>query len=160
MTERGLLAEFSPNVIRQLTGIDGPGRDDGADVHDLTNLLWCSIDNDDSLDLDQLTVCEPLQDGNLKVLVAIADVDALVKKGTPIDEHAKANTTSVYTSAQIFPMLPERLSTDLTSLKLNQDRLAVVTEMVLAPDATLVSSMVYRAKVRNKAKLAYDAVSD
>jgi len=160
MTERGLQPEFSANVVQQLAQINGPGRDDSADVHDLTGLLWCSIDNDDSLDLDQLTVCEALHNGNLKMLVAIADVDALVKKGMPIDEHAQANTTSVYTSARIFPMLPERLSTNLTSLNQNQDRLAVVTEMVLAPDATLLSSTVYRAKVRNKAKLAYDSVSD
>ena len=102
MTERGLQPEFSANVMQQLAQINGPGRDDSADVHDLTGLLWCSIDNDDSLDLDQLTVCEALHNGNLKMLVAIADVDALVKKGMPIDEHAQANTTSVYTSARIF----------------------------------------------------------
>lgn len=159
MTERGLQPEFSANVVQQLASISGPGLDGSADIHDLTGLLWCSIDNDDSLDLDQLTVCEVLDNGNIKMLVAIADVDALVKKGTPIDEHAKANTTSVYTSARIFPMLPERLSTDLTSLNPDQNRLAVVTEMVFSADATLVSSTVYRANVRNKAKLAYDAVS-
>jgi exoribonuclease-2 len=160
MTERGLQPEFSASVTQQLARIAGPGLDPGADIHDLTGLLWCSIDNDDSLDLDQLTVCEAQHNGHLKLLVAIADVDALVKKGTPIDEHAMANTTSVYTSARIFPMLPERLSTDLTSLNPDQNRLAVVTEMIFAADATLVSSTVYRAKVRNQAKLAYDAVSD
>jgi exoribonuclease-2 len=122
-------------------------------------LLWCSIDNDDSLDLDQLTVCEVLEQGKVRMLVAIADVDALVKKGTPIDEHARINTTSVYTSARIFPMLPERLSTDLTSLNPHEDRLAVVTEMIFNADASLAGSTVYRARVRNKAKLAYDAVS-
>lgn len=163
MTERGLEPEFSARVERQLASITGPGRADaGEDVFDLTGLLWCSIDNDDSLDLDQLTVCEVLggkAGGKVKMLVAIADVDALVKKDSPIDKHARVNTTSVYTSARVFPMLPERLSTDLTSLNANQDRLAVVTEMVFNPDASLAGSTVYRARVRNKAKLAYDAVS-
>jgi hypothetical protein len=116
MAERGLEPEFSRRVEQQLAAITGPGRDDGPDVHDLTHLLWCSIDNDDSLDLDQLTVCEPLPSGAIRLWVAIADVDALVKKDTPIDAHALLNTTSVYTSARIFPMLPERLCTDLTSL--------------------------------------------
>jgi exoribonuclease-2 len=122
-------------------------------------LLWCSIDNDDSNDLDQLTVCEALPHGAVRMLVAIADVDALVKKGSAIDDHARANTTSVYTSARIFPMLPERLCTDLTSLNFDQDRMALVTEMEFQADASLLSASVYRAQVRNKAKLAYDAVS-
>jgi len=159
MAERGLEPEFSRRVEQQLAAITGPGRDDGPDVHDLTHLLWCSIDNDDSLDLDQLTVSEPLPTGAIRLWVAIADVDALVKKDTPIDAHALLNTTSVYTSARIFPMLPERLSTDLTSLNPAQDRLALVTEMVFNVDASLAGSTVYRARVRNRAKLAYDAVS-
>jgi exoribonuclease-2 len=159
MSERGLQPEFSERVETQLASIAGPGHETGADVQDLTGLLWCSIDNDDSLDLDQLTVIEALPQGTVKILVAIADVDALVKKDTPIDDHARINTTSVYTSARIFPMLPERLSTDLTSLNFNEDRLALVTEMVFNADATLNRSTVYRALVRNKAKLAYDAVS-
>ena len=159
MAERGLEPEFSRRVEQQLAAITGAGRDDGPDVHDLTHLLWCSIDNDDSLDLDQLTVCEPLPTGAVRLWVAIADVDALVKKDTPIDAHALLNTTSVYTSARIFPMLPERLSTDLTSLNPAQDRLALVTEMVFNVDASLAGSTVYRARVRNRAKLAYDAVS-
>ncbi len=159
MTERGLQPEFSQAVERQLTSIQGPASEAGAALLDLSALLWCSIDNDDSLDLDQLTVCEPLPEGRCRLLVAIADVDALVKKGTAIDAHASANTTSVYTSARIFPMLPERLSTDLTSLNFEQDRLALVTEMTFDAEASLVSSTVYRARVRNKARLAYDAVS-
>ena len=159
MAERGLEPEFSRRVEQQLAGLTGPGRDDGPDVHDLTHLLWCSIDNDDSLDLDQLTVCEPLPSGAIRLWVAIADVDALVKKDTPIDAHALLNTTSVYTSARIFPMLPDRLCTDLTSLNPAQDRLALVTEMVFNADASLAGSTVYRARVRNRAKLAYDAVS-
>lgn len=131
----------------------------GPDIRDLRTLLWCSIDNDDSLDLDQLTYCELQQDGASRMLVAIADVDALVKKGSAIDGHARNNTASVYTSARIFPMLPERLSNDLTSLNDGQDRLAVVTEMVFSPDGLMQWSTVYRASVHNHAKLAYDAVA-
>ncbi len=160
MQERGLQAEFSVEVIRQVAKIDGAAHEVHAPTLDLTQLLWCSIDNDDSEDLDQLTVCEILPKGMVKLLVAIADVDALVKKGTPIDQHAQANTTSVYTSARIFPMLPERLSTDLSSLNAHQDRLAIVTEMIFNADASLAGFTVYRARVRNQAKLAYDALSD
>jgi len=159
MAERGLEPEFPRRVEEQLISISGPGIDAGAQVHDLTSLLWCSIDNDDSLDLDQLTVSEVLPQGAVRLWVAIADVDSLVKKDTPIDTHALINTTSVYTSARIFPMLPERLSTDLTSLNPGVDRLALVTEMVFNADASLAGSTVYRARVRNQAKLAYDAVS-
>jgi exoribonuclease-2 len=159
MSERGLQPEFPAGALQQLAKLTQPGQETGTAIRDLTGLLWCSIDNDDSEDLDQLTVCEVLPNGAVRLLVAIADVDALVKKGTPIDDHARANTTSVYTSARIFPMLPERLSTDLTSLNFNEDRLALVTEMVFHADASLAGSTVYRARVRNKAKLAYDAVS-
>ncbi|MDQ2978470.1 MAG: RNB domain-containing ribonuclease, partial [Acidobacteriota bacterium] len=125
----------------------------------LTSLPWCSIDNDDSRDLDQLSVSEDLGKGAVRLSVAIADVDTVVKKGTPIDGHARANTTSVYTAARIFPMLPERLSTDWTSLNAGEDRLALMIEMELDRDATLMSSAVSRAMVRNKAKLAYDSVA-
>ena len=159
MSERGLQPEFAAAVGQQLATIAGPGIEAGSGIQDLTGLLWCSIDNDDSRDLDQLTVCEVLPQGAVKLFVAIADVDAVVKKGTPIDAHARINTTSVYTSARIFPMLPERLSTDLTSLNPDEDRLAMVTEMVFNADASLAGSTVYRARVRSKAKLAYDALS-
>jgi exoribonuclease-2 len=160
MTERGLEPEFSAPVEHQLAAIDGPGQASGTGVQDLTHLLWCSIDNDDSRDLDQLTVSEVLDGGAVRIRVAIADVDALVSVGTPIDAHARTNTTSVYTSARIFPMLPEKLSTDLTSLNPGENRLAVVTEMVINPDGSLAGSTVYRAAVNNRAKLAYDATSD
>ncbi len=159
MSERGLEPEFSARVDEQLAAIAGPGRETGAEIQDLTGLLWCSIDNDDSLDLDQLTVCEVLEHGAVRLWVAIADVDAVVKKGSAIDDHALINTTSVYTSARIFPMLPERLCTNLTSLNFGEDRLALVNEMVFNADATLAGATMYRARVRNKAKLAYDAVS-
>jgi exoribonuclease-2 len=128
-------------------------------VCDLRNLLWASIDNDDSEDLDQLTVAEPLSEGRTRIRVAVADVDALVKKDSAIDRDARHNTTSVYTAAQIFPMLPLRLSTNLTSLNLNQDRMAVVVEMTVGPDGSLLESDVYRAMVRNHAKLAYNGVA-
>jgi exoribonuclease-2 len=159
MTERGLEPEFPSAVAQQLASITGPASDAEARIRDCTALPWCSIDNDDSLDLDQLTACELLGGGAVKVFVAVADVDALVKKGSAIDEHARVNTTSVYTSAKVFPMLPERLSTDLTSLNPGQDRLALVTEMVVGADASVTEATVYRAKVRNQAKLAYDAVA-
>src|SRR5450755_4799794 len=113
MSQRGLEPAFPPGVAQQLSSFDGPGRDNDPRIRDLTALPWCSLDNDDSLDLDQLTACELLGGGSVKILVAVADVDALVKKGSAIDEHAQVNTTSVYTSAKVFPMLPERLSTDL-----------------------------------------------
>ena len=159
MRERGLEPEFPKPAIEQLKTIDGPSAVDGAGIVDMTGLLWCSIDNDDSRDLDQLTASEALPDGSVRILVAIADVDTLVEKETPIDRHAQINTTSVYTSARIFPMLPEKLSTDLTSLNPNQVRVATVTEMVFQPDGTLARSHITRARVHNKAQLAYDAVS-
>ncbi|HVX61336.1 MAG TPA: RNB domain-containing ribonuclease [Pirellulales bacterium] len=158
MIERGLEPDYPPAALRQLESIQSPADCcDGA--LDLRELLWCSIDNDDSRDLDQLTVAEALPSGKTKVLVAIADVDALVGVGSAIDQHARHNTTSVYTAAQIFAMLPEKLSTNLTSLAENQDRTAVVTEMVLAPDGSLLSGKIQRATVRNKAKLAYNSVA-
>lgn len=159
MIDRGLEPEFSAGVIQQLAAITGPARESGPDIRDLTSLLWCSIDNDDSRDLDQLSVSEDLGGGSVRVLVAVADVDAVVRKGTSIDDHARTNTTSVYTAARIFPMLPERLSTDLTSLNAAEDRLAVVADMVFGGDASIVSSSLYRATVRSKAKLAYDSVA-
>lgn len=159
MAERGLEPEFPAAVQAQLATITGPGSDSDPDIRDLTALPWCSIDNDDSLDLDQLTACEPLAVGAVKVFVAVADVDAVVAKGSAIDSHAWTNTTSVYTSARVFAMLPERLSTDLTSLNPDQDRLAIVTEMLVAADGSITQATQYRAKVRNHAKLAYDALS-
>ena len=116
MLQRGLLPDFSPAVIAETKRITQAAAASGAAIRDLRGLLWASIDNDDSRDLDQLSVAEPVAGGAVKILVAIADVDALVKKDSAIDGHAWTNTTSVYTAAEIFPMLPEKLSTDLTSL--------------------------------------------
>jgi VacB/RNase II family 3'-5' exoribonuclease len=161
MSARGLLPEFSPQALAELGRIGGPAAYDANEktIRDLRDLPWCSIDNDDSMDLDQLTVAEALPECAVKILVAIADVDALVKKGTALDDHARSNTTSVYTAAETFPMLPERLSTDLTSLNLETDRLAVVVEMILSGDGSLTGSGTYPARVRNHAKLAYDSVA-
>ncbi|NDV12304.1 RNB domain-containing ribonuclease [Crenobacter caeni] len=159
MLEHGLQPEFSDAAQRELSAIWQPAHEADTDIRDLIGLLWCSIDNDDSRDLDQLTVCKKLKDGAVRMLVAIADVDALVKQGSAIDEAARINTTTVYTSARIFPMLPELLSTNLTSLNPGEERLAVVTEMTFDAQAVLTRSSVYRARVRNQAQLAYDAVS-
>ena len=157
MIERGLEPDFSPRARQELAALPQPAVT-GEGLRDLRDRLWASIDNDDSRDLDQLTVAEALENGRVRILVAIADVDALVHKGSAIDDHAAHNTTSVYTPAAIFPMLPVELSTDLTSLNENQDRLAIVTDMVFAADGSLVSSEHYRALVRNRAKLAYRSV--
>jgi exoribonuclease-2 len=159
MIERGLAPDFPADAIAELNGITGPAAPAPAPARDLRNLLWCSIDNDTSRDLDQLTVAGSEPNGAVRIYVAVADVDALVKKDSPLDEHAQKNTTSVYTAAKIFPMLPEKLSTDLTSLNHDVDRMAVVVDMVIGPDGSLQSSDVYRASVRNRAKLAYNGVA-
>jgi VacB/RNase II family 3'-5' exoribonuclease len=159
MLERGLLPDFSGEALAELARIEAPRTMDGGGVRDLRNLLWASIDNDDSRDLDQLTVAEAVPGGSVRVLVAVADVDSIVKRGSAIDEHARHNTTSIYTAAVIFPMLPETLSTDLTSLNFEEDRLALVVEMLIGTDGSLQGSDIYRARVRNHAKLAYDRVA-
>ena len=165
MLERGLLPDFSPEALVELGRLRSPAVSDTSliypdhAVRDMRNLLWCSIDNDDSLDLDQLTVAEAANSGKVKVLVAIADVVSSILKGSAIDRHAQTNTTSVYTAAEIFPMLPEKLSTDLTSLNYNQDRLAMVIEMVVGVDGTLEDAGIHPAWVRNHAKLAYNSVA-
>ncbi len=157
MTEHGLEPEFDAAVRRQLDQLHAPAYDD--ELRDMRDLPWCSIDNDDSRDLDQLTWAEDLGDGDIRMYVAVADVDALVRKDTPIDRHARTNTTSVYTAARIFPMLPEKLSTDLTSLNEGEDRVAMLIELTIREDGTVADSTVYRALVHNKAKLAYDRVA-
>jgi VacB/RNase II family 3'-5' exoribonuclease len=160
MLDRDLLPDFSTEALTELDKIQAPAAAKADEsLRDLTSLLWASIDNDDSRDLDQLTVAEALPDGKTKIFVAIADVDSLVKNGSALDEHARHNTTSVYTAATIFPMLPEKLSTDLTSLNFNEDRLAIVIEMLMDADGSLQDSNIYRARVRNQAKLAYNSVA-
>ncbi len=159
MIQRGLLPDFSSAVLAETEGIARAAAETAPSIRDLRSSLWCSIDNDDSRDLDQLSVAEQMPGGKVKILVAVADVDALVKTGSAIDDHARTNTTSVYTAAEIFPMLPEKLSTDLTSLGEGQVRVALVIEMVVAADGTVTESDVYRAVVLNRAKLAYNGVA-
>jgi exoribonuclease-2 len=164
MLERGLLPTFSASVRAELLTLQtsaaaGGGPDAGASgIRDLTDLVWASIDNDDSRDLDQLTVAETATGDAVRILVAVADVDALVKAGSAIDQHARHNTTSVYTAAEIFPMLPEPLSTNLTSLNADQARLAVVVDMIIGADGAVQGAEIYRARVRNQAKLAYNSL--
>jgi exoribonuclease II len=159
MLERGLQPDFAQVALKQLEAIAGPAVSNGANLRDLRSLLWCSIDNDDSTDLDQLSVSEDLGGGVIKVLVAVADVDALICKSTPLDAHAAQNTATVYVAGHIFPMLPERLSTDLTSLGQDSDRVSLVIEYAVNPDGSLGETKVSRALVRNQAKLAYNAVA-
>jgi exoribonuclease-2 len=158
MTERGFLVDFSETALTEVKKMAQAGGGTKSPLKDLRHLLWASIDNDDSLDLDQLTVAELLPDKTVRILVAIADVDELVKKGSAIDEHARLNTTSVYTAARMFPMLPEKLSTDLSSLNYQQDRPAIVIETLVSDGGEIQRSDIYRALVHNHAKLAYTSV--
>jgi VacB/RNase II family 3'-5' exoribonuclease len=159
MIQRGLLPDFSPAVRAETDAVARAAAETDPSIRDLRDLLWCSIDNDDSRDLDQLSVAEPTAAGMVKIRVAVADVDAVVRQGSAIDGHARTNTTSVYTAAEVFPMLPEKLSTDLTSLGEGQARLAIVIEMEVAADGMVTESDVYRAVVLNRAKLAYNSVA-
>jgi VacB/RNase II family 3'-5' exoribonuclease len=160
MIENGFEPEFSPQIQQQLTElrVNPPQVAPNANIRDLRNLLWSSIDNDTSRDLDQAEVAERLQDGETKVLVAIADVDAFVPRASAIDAHAAKETTTVYTGVRNFPMLPEQLSTDTSSLLETEDKLSIVIEFVVGSDGSVHSSTVYRAIIRNKAQLTYSGV--
>jgi len=157
MLDRSLQPNMPNEALEEVSRLSAAPQTADEPVRDLRSLLWCSIDNDDSRDLDQLSMGESLPDGSVRVLVAVADVDIVVRPGSAVDRHAAVNTTSVYTTAVTFPMLPDRLSTDLTSLNPDADRLAIVVELVVRAGA-LVRSDVYGARVRNKAKLAYNSV--
>jgi VacB/RNase II family 3'-5' exoribonuclease len=158
MIRHGFEPDFPPGTDRQTAAVRQKGTPALTDgIRDLRNLLWSSIDNDTSRDLDQIEVAERI--GNsIRVLVGIADVDSDVPAGSPIDGHAAKETVTVYTAVRNFPMLPEALSTDLTSLAENQDRLAMVIELVVDGGGIVASSKIYRAMVRNKAQLTYNAV--
>ena len=160
MLARGFEPNFPPATQQQLADIRAhpPQLAPSDKVRDLRGLLWSSIDNDTSKDLDQIEVAERLPNGDIKILIGIADVDAFVPKDTPIDQHAARETTSVYTGVSIFPMLPNALSTGASSLLPDVDRPAVVTEFVVNASGAIGSSNVYRAIVRNKAQLTYNAV--
>jgi exoribonuclease-2 len=154
MIDHGFEPDFPPDAERQLAAIQtGPDRS----LRDLTDLLWSSIDNDDSRDLDQIEWAERVPAG-IRVLVGVADVDSAVAKATPIDCHAAREATTVYAGISTFPMLPLRLSTDLTSLSEGQDRDATVIEMVVAADGSIASNAIYRAVVRNRAQLTYNSI--
>jgi exoribonuclease-2 len=158
MLESGFHPDFPPTVERELERLpDEPPLSD--DVVDMRALPWSSIDNRESRDLDQVEFAERVGDGTIRLRIGVADVDALVPKGCATDEHAAENTTSVYTGVAVFPMLPERLSTDLTSLNEAEDRLAVVVEMDVRPDGAVERRSVYRALVHNHAKLIYERVA-
>jgi len=161
MTDNGFEPEFSRAVGEQLDRLadtSAPNTDEG--VKDLRDLLWSSIDNASSRDLDQVEWAEALPNGDIRVLVGIADVDSLVTKDSPVDLHAKQNTVTVYTETKIFPMLPEQLSTDLTSLNEGEDRYAVVADMAVKANGDVPQSTFYRALVRNQAKLAYEDIGE
>ena len=158
MLREGFAPDFSPAIAQQVNALQSTSQAPPSNgLRDMRDLLWSSIDNDTSRDLDQIEVAEETPDG-IKVLIGIADVDADVPIGSPIDGHAAAQTTTVYTPVRTFPMLPEALSTDLTSLSPGSDRAAVVVEFVVGADGVLGPTEVYRALVRNKFQLTYEAV--
>jgi exoribonuclease-2 len=160
MIENDFEPEFSPQVQQELEELKAhpPRIEPSPNIRDLRNLLWSSIDNDTSRDLDQAEVAERLPNGEAKVSVAIADVDTFVPKNSAIDLHAAKETTTVYTGVRNFPMLPEQLSTDTSSLLENEDKLSIVIEFMVGNDGTVHSSSVYRAIFRNKAQLTYNGV--
>jgi len=160
MVENGFEPEFPAGVQQQLADLKArpPVAASSKDVRDLRGLLWSSIDNDTSRDLDQVEVAERLPNGDVKVMVGMADVDAFVPKASAIDTHAAKETTTVYAGVRNFPMLPEELSTGASSLLENGDKLGVVIEFVASSDGEVTSSTVYRALLRNKAQLMYNSV--
>lgn len=160
MVEHGFEPDFPQDANQQVLQIEQqpPSIVPAGPVRDLRNLLWSSIDNDTSRDLDQIEVAEQLSSQQTRVMIGIADVDAFVPQGSPIDQHAAKETTTVYTGVRIFPMLPEQLSTNLTSLLEGADKLAIIIEFVVNEDGTVGASDIYRALVKNRAQLAYDAI--
>lgn len=160
MLEHGFEPDVPRAALEEVPSRAAAGlvRAQSDDVQDLRDLWWSSIDNDTSRDLDQVEVVESLPGGRTRVLVAIADVDAYVPQGSAIDRYAEVETTTVYTGVRTFPMLPEALSTDLTSLLEAQDRLAIVIEFVVLPDGQQADERIYRARIRNRAQLTYDTV--
>ncbi|MGH9513334.1 MAG: RNB domain-containing ribonuclease [Terriglobales bacterium] len=160
MMQYGFQPDFPPAIAQQLSQLKAkpPNIAPGPGIPDLRNLLWSSIDNDTSRDLDQIEFSERMPDGRIKVMIGIADVDTFVPRDSPIDHHAALETTTVYTGVRIFPMLPEELSTGATSLLEDADKLSVVTEYLVDLDGNVTSGTIYLAVVRNKAQLAYPAV--
>ena len=160
MRERDLDPDPPQEALAELKALGASVAEARDGVQDLRHLPWCSIDNDDSLDLDQLTCAEAIAGARTRLLVAVADVDALVRAGGAIDGHARHNTTSVYVPGTTFHMLPEELSTDRTSLNLGEDRYALVVSFEVGPDGEVNGGEVCRAVVRNRAKLAYRSLGE
>jgi len=159
MIEHGFQPDFPAGTDRELAAIQAhPEPPVSQGIKDLRNLLWSSIDNDTSKDLDQVEWAEKLPDGRIRVLIGVSDVDSRVAKGTLLDTHARSETTSVYTGVRVFPMLPPELSEGITSLNENEDRLAMVVEYAVDASGTVADGKAYRALVRNHAHLAYNAV--
>jgi VacB/RNase II family 3'-5' exoribonuclease len=159
MIEHGFQPDFPAGTDAELAAIQAhPAAPAAPGARDLRSLLWSSIDNDTSKDLDQIEWAEQLPDGRIRVLVGVADVDARVSRGTIIDGHAKTETTSVYTGVRVFPMLPAELSEGITSLNENEDRVAIVIEFAVDAAGTASDGRAYRALVRNRAQLAYNSV--
>jgi exoribonuclease-2 len=160
LAAHGFKPGFGPEVEQQLADLRAhpPAVQASNDVRDMRKLLWSSIDNDTSRDLDQIEYAEQLPNGDIRVYIGVADVDAYVPKGTPIDEHAAGQTSTLYTGVTIFPMIPEELSTGETSLLENQDRLAIVVQYDAASNGDIHGSSIYRAVVNNKAQLAYPSI--
>ena len=161
MDQYGFIPGFPPSVLREVGALTANVFPDTlSDPRDLRSLLWSSIDNHDSKDLDQIEVCEERPNGEILVRVAIADVDAYVPKESETDRHAAHNGTSVYTGVETFPMLPDRLSAGITSLLPGQDRMAVVIGYTVLPDGSVKPGDIYRAIVTNRAKLVYEEIGD
>lgn len=162
VVEHGFTPDFSAAALAEAGSAmgDSAAVRHAGEVRDLRALLWSSIDNAESRDLDQVEVCEPLPGGRARLRLGIADVDHLVPKGSAIDRHAAANTTSVYTGVEVFPMLPKELSTDRTSLLEGEERLAVVVDLAVDASGEVTEVDAYRALIVNRAKLAYDPVGD
>lgn len=160
MKEKGLATSLPEDAASQLNSITGPASCTVTSIKEMSNKLWFSIDNDDSRDLDQLTYAEPINEHLVRIFVAIADVDVLVPKNSPLDIHAESNTTSVYTPMVIFPMLPEKLSTNFTSLNPNEKRMALIVQMDINDSGEIISYDVLHGCVFNYAKLAYNSVGD
>jgi exoribonuclease-2 len=162
MADNGFEPKFPPDALDQLAKLEssvGETRSEG-NIADLSDLLWSSIDNESSRDLDQIEYAEQLENGDIRILVGIADVDHLIKKDSAIDRHAAQNTVTIYTETEIFPMLPEDLSTGLTSLNEDENRMAIVIELVIKANGDVPGNNVYRAMVRNRAKLDYESIGD
>lgn len=159
MKKYGFEPKFPDSVLREVNSLrENPHDPKKQDIRDLRNLLWSSIDNFDSMDLDQIEFCEKTSNGEVLVRIAIADVDNLVQKGSGLDRHAAHNGTSVYLGVEIFPMLPDKLSKGLTSLLPGRDHRAIVIEYTVNTTGEFRPGEIYRAIVANKGKLVYEQV--